>query len=170
MVRRPRTADFSSSLELVLQFERATLADVLRARGILEPMMVRLAAEAITEEQLERLQATVDATRAEPESHSVFLIQSRLFFKILAEACRSIVLQLFLDAITAIAADAIPDVRYNATRRKAVAEAHQRVIAALRAGDTSGAEGEMLSHVEEGIAFWKRTYPDLLQLPVRWTG
>jgi GntR family transcriptional regulator, transcriptional repressor for pyruvate dehydrogenase complex len=170
VVRQPRTSDFSSSLELVLQFERATLADVLRARGILEPMMVRLAADAITKQQVQRLQETVDATQADPESHSVFLTQSRLFFKILAEACRSIVLQLFVDAITAIAADAIPDVQYNVARRQAVAEAHQRVIDLLRLQDAAGAEREMSNHVEEGIAFWKRTYPDLLQLPVRWTG
>jgi DNA-binding FadR family transcriptional regulator len=170
VVRRPRTTDFSSSLELVLQFERATLADVLRARLILEPMMVRLAADAITAPQLAELQETVDAMRANRESQRVFLEQSSRFFKIIGEACRSVVLRLFVDAISAMAADAIPRVEYTSTRREAVAEAHLRVLSALRAHDPDRAEREMLVHVEEGIAFWKRTYPDLPELAVRWTG
>ena len=159
VVRRPRTTDFSSSLELVLQFERATLADVLRAREILEPMMVRLAADAITVAQLVELQDTVDAMRANRESQRIFLEQSSQFFKIIGEACGSLVLRLFVDAISAIAADAIPRVEYTSARRDAVAEAHLRVLSALRAHDPDRAEREMMVHVEEGIAFWKRTYP-----------
>jgi DNA-binding FadR family transcriptional regulator len=170
VVRRPRTTDFSSSLELVLQFERATLTDVLRAREILEPMMVRLAADAITPPQLARLQETVDSMRLNRDSQPAFLEQGREFFRILGEACRSSVLRLFVDAVSAIAADAMPRLKYTTKRRDEVAEAHSRVLSALRARDPDRAEREMLAHVEEGIAYWKRTYPDLLELPVRWTG
>src|SRR5437762_10728735 len=43
-VRRPRPADLGAALTLILQFEQASLADIMEAREALRPMVARLAA------------------------------------------------------------------------------------------------------------------------------
>jgi DNA-binding FadR family transcriptional regulator len=170
VVRRPRVEDFSSSLELFLQFEGATLSDVVRAREILEPMLVRIAADVISTDQLDALDETVATTLAALDDQDVFLAQSREFLRIISRSAGSIVIRIFVETLASIAGDAIPAVVWTAERRTAVAETHRRVISALRHGDGVEAEQIMAAHVREATAFWHATYSDLFDRPVRWVG
>src|SRR5207248_1815276 len=59
VVRRPSAEDFGDALALILQFEGASLSDVIEARNALEPMLARLAAPRIDADQavIDRLTA-----------------------------------------------------------------------------------------------------------------
>src|SRR3984957_6839401 len=55
VVRRPEPSDLTESLTLILQFQRATLVEVLDARAWLEPTVARIAASHITKAEVRRL-------------------------------------------------------------------------------------------------------------------
>src|ERR1700728_4311773 len=64
IVRLPRSTDLGEALQLILQFQGATLTDVIDARALIEPMAASAAAADITEEALGRLQTTNDSILA----------------------------------------------------------------------------------------------------------
>ena len=168
VVRRPRPDDLRESLTLILQFSGASLTDVIEARAALEPMMAKLAAERVTEEQLGRLRGTVDRMRGALDDHEVFSEENQLFHSTIAEATGSTVLWVFNETLKSIADGGIVGVEYTARRRQAVAEAHEKVIEALASGDPGAAENAMHDHLGEAGDYWRRKYPGLSSRNVRW--
>ncbi len=168
VVRRPRPDDLVGALTLLLQFHRASLADVMLARQALEPTVAGMAAEHITDEQLDALTDTVAQMRNHPDSHDVFLRQNERFHSIVAEASGSVILRVFNDTLKWIASGDQHGIEYRSDHRLAVAKAHEKIVAALRRRKPREAEKAMREHLEEAAGYWKRRYPELVARPVRW--
>lgn len=168
VVRRPRPDDLRESLTLLLQFHGATLVDVFEARSSLEPMIARLAADRLTEEQLDELDASVKVMKERSDDHHVFLEENSRFHTIIAEATGSSVLWVFNETLKSIADGAVVGVEYTPRRRLAVAAAHEKVVVALRSRDPQAAEDAMRDHVGEAGHYWKRKYPELSFRDMRW--
>jgi GntR family transcriptional repressor for pyruvate dehydrogenase complex len=168
VVRRPRPADFSDALTLILQFDGASLADVWEARIGLEPTIAELAASRITEEQLTELERSVTAMLENTEREDIFLEENQLFHDAIAEAAGSKVLMVMMATIHSIADGNVLGVQYSNRRRKLVAEAHENIAGALRRHDGAAAASAMRDHVREAGAYWQRKYPELYGRPVRW--
>lgn len=168
VVRRPRPADLGAALTLILQFEGASLADVMDARETLEPTIARLAASRVTDEQLAELAKYVRPGSASEDDPDAFLHENERFHSLVAEASRSVVLQVFSDSLKSIADGAFAGVKYSPIRRRAVLDAHARVLRALQARDGAEAELAMRAHLEEARRYWESKYPDLMARPVHW--
>lgn len=168
IVRRPRGDDLREGLTLILQFSGGSLKDVLDARTALEPMMARLAADRITDAQVDELSASVERMRDGAGDHEIFLSENQFFHGKIAEFTGSGVLRVFNDTLKTIADGVVVGVEYTARRRLAVAAAHEKVVDALRARDPDAAAEAMRSHVGEAGEFWNRKYPELISRPVRW--
>ena len=168
VVRRPRPDDLREGLTLILQFTGASLIDVFEARATLEPMIARLAADRLTDAQLDDLQASVVEMRDSSDDHEVFLAENARFHSIIAEATGSSVLWVFNETLNSIADGAVVGVEYTPRRRLAVAAAHEKIVQALRARDARAAEEAMRDHVGEAGAYWKRKYPELTSRDMRW--
>lgn len=168
IVRRPRGDDLREGLTLILQFSGGSLKDVLDARTALEPMMARLAAECITDEQLDELSASVQRMRDGSGDHEIFLSENQFFHTTIADLTGSGVLRAFNDTLKSIADGVVVGVEYTTRRRLAVATAHEKVVDALRTRDPDAAAEAMRTHVGEAGDFWKRKYPELISRPVRW--
>lgn len=168
VVRRPNPADLSEALTLILQFERASLADVIDARQAFEPIVSRMAASRITDEQLDELQLTVDEILANLNSHEIFQAENQRFHSLIAEASGSTVLHVFNETLKTIADGVVVGVEYTPNRRKAVALAHQRIIDALRGRDAAEAERMMQLHIDEAAGYWNRKFSELVSRPVSW--
>jgi len=168
VVRRPQPEDLAGSLTLLLQFHAASLADVMLARQALEPMVARLAAEHVTDEQLVLLQETVDLMRHGTGSQEVFRRENERFHQIVAEASGSVTLRVFSDTLKNIASGEEFGIEYRPDHHAAVAKAHERIVAALRKHRPRDAEKAMADHLEEAATYWQRRYPDLWARPVRW--
>ncbi len=168
VVRRPRMDDLSSALTLLLQFEKASLHDVLNAREALEPMLSRLAAERINIEQLEVLRESISAILDNPSDYSVFRKNNQMFHGIIAEASGNIALEAFANTLKSINDGAIIGVKYSSGRCKATAEYHERILRALESGDAEEAERSMREHLAAAGRFWKSKYADLFDTPVHW--
>ncbi len=168
VVRRPRASDLADALTLILQFEAASLKDVIEARQALEPMVARLAAERITDEQLKLLRSSVEVMLDNLDDHEVFLEENERFHSTIAEATGNVVLHVFQETVKSVADGAIVGVEYTPHRRKAVAEAHQRIVEALEARDPVASEKAMQEHIGEAGRYWNRKYAALVARPVRW--
>jgi GntR family transcriptional repressor for pyruvate dehydrogenase complex len=168
VVRRPQAEDLAGNLTLVLQFHHASLADVMLARQALEPVIARLAAEHVTDAQVEELQQTIDLMRHHPESAEVFLRENERFHQLVAEASGSVSLRVFSATLKSIASGEDFGIEYQPEHRQAVAKAHSRILTALRNRRPAAAEKAMLDHLGEAAVYWQRRYPELWARPVRW--
>jgi DNA-binding FadR family transcriptional regulator len=168
IVRRPRPADLRDNLTLILQFEGASLADVLDARVALEPAVAALAAQHITDEQIEELAASVDAILDNLDDHRRFLAENQRFHALMADASGGIALKVFLETLQWLADGAVVGIEYTAGRRKAVAQAHGAIVDALRERDPVGAAEAMRQHLGEAGSYWQAKYPELARGFVRW--
>lgn len=168
VVRRPRPEDLSEGLTLLLQLEGASLRDVIDARQALEPTLARLAAERVTEDELDAMEGTVVRMREAAGDHEVFLEQNWVFHKLISQAARSVPLQAFVDSLKSIWDGAIGGVTYSAHQHERVANAHELIISALRARDPEKATSSMNAHLAEAAAYWARQYAGIMEQPLRW--
>lgn len=168
VVRRPRPEDLGDALSLILQFEGASLREVIDARQALEPTIARLAAERITDEEIDELQATIDAMRSEAGDHAVFLEQNWVFHSTISQAADSIPLRAFVDSLKSIWDGAFVGVSYSARRHHGVADAHQKIVDVLRHRDPEAATAAMNNHLEEASRYWSKKYGGLMEQKARW--
>jgi DNA-binding FadR family transcriptional regulator len=77
---------------------------------------------------------------------------------------------MFTRSLMTIADGRAVGARYSPRARKEVHAAHERVVAAVAAGDPDGAQAAMLAHIEAARRHWHRRHPDLDGRPVRWAG
>lgn len=168
VVRRPRPEDLGDALSLILQFEGASLREVIDARQALEPTIARLAAERITDDEIDRLQETIDAMRTHAGDHAAFLEQNWFFHSTISEAAHSIPLQAFVDSLKSIWDGAFVGVRYSARRHHGVADAHQKIVDVLRVRDPDAATAAMNDHLREASRYWSMKYGALMDQKARW--
>ncbi|MCF2533648.1 FadR/GntR family transcriptional regulator [Yinghuangia soli] len=169
IVRRPAKESLSEALTLVLQVEGASFADVSDARMALEPMLARRAAERISEAQVAELEDSIAKLRANQEDHAVFVAQNQRFHSLVAEAAQSVVLDVFVSTLKAIADGVRVGVQYSARKQAAIADAHQAIVDACKARDPDRAEAAMREHLAEAERYWRHRYPELMTTPVQWT-
>jgi DNA-binding FadR family transcriptional regulator len=168
VVRCPNAADLNESLTLILQFEGASVADVIDARRSFEPIVARLAARHINDEKLDLLQKTVDEISANLDDRRVFQIQNQRFHSLVAEASGSKVLRIFTETLKSLVDDIVLNEKCTPDRRKSVALAHQRIVNGLRARDEDEAENMMRLHIDEAAGYLNPNFSDQNSRPVRW--
>jgi DNA-binding FadR family transcriptional regulator len=169
VVRRPRAADLSEALTLILEFEQSSLGEVFEARVALEPTLARLAAVRIADDQIDQLQSSIDAMMADLLNHDVFLDENQRFHSLIADIAGNVVLGVFTETLKTVADGALAGVRYTPNRRRAVAAAHQNIVDALKARDPDASAAAMSRHLDEAGRYWSRKYGELVSDPVRWT-
>lgn len=168
VVRRPQPSDLSEALTLILEFEEASLADVLEAREVIEPMVARLAAERMTADSAQGLQDIVDAMLENLHNHQRFLRENQRFHNAISQYSANTVLRVFSETLKWIADGSTLGISYTPARRRAVAEAHQRIVDAIVAGDGAQAEACMRSHLDKASRYWRKNHPALVSGVVHW--
>ncbi|RZT87323.1 DNA-binding FadR family transcriptional regulator [Pseudonocardia sediminis] len=167
VVRRPLPEDLGEALTLILQFEDASLEDVMEARRALEPTIARLAATRISDADLDAMEASIGIILEDPKPE-VFQEQNQVFHSTLSKAAHSVVLQVFLSSLGSIADGIAGGVTYSSRRYVAAAHAHARIVEALRVGDGSLAERMMREHLDEAYRYWHKKHRYLVSRPVVW--
>jgi len=167
-VRRPREAEFTEQLAMMLHFQQLSLADVSDARIALEPMMARLAAERIKPAQLEDLRDSIRIMSERPDNSPEFWRQNERFHSGVAEAADSHIISMFANALGAIGDGSSSGVAYNARQLDEVIQAHTHVLEAVEKGDVDAAGEAMHLHLVAGRKFIGRYYPSTLNSHVLW--
>jgi len=146
----PREAwDVSSALQLFIRSDRDGLLRWLEVRQVLEVGIARRAAARVTPEELDTLAELVATMRDQLQHLSgEFIDVDHRFHLAIARATRNPSLEMILAPILRPLHGRMRDtLQIPATAEHAVAE-HERIVAALRAGDAEAAAAAMAAHLE----------------------
>ena len=168
VVRHPQPSDLTEALTLILQFQRASMAEVLDARIWLEPMAARLAASNITKAETRRLRDIDAEIAASFDSEERISDANQRFHRLIAGATGNLVVQVFTETLLTVAESGVEEIRHPRALKKAVVQSHERIVDALEAKDSDAAEREMREHVTEGKRRRIKQNRDLMARPLRW--
>jgi GntR family transcriptional repressor for pyruvate dehydrogenase complex len=167
IVRQQQTTDLAEGLALVLQFKKATLADVVDARLLLEPPAARQAASLVTPELLDNLRETVDKMLAQPDGRT-FGRENARFHSLIADTLGNPVISVYIDCLKHVHDGRPFGVMYEPKHIQAVSRAHLAIIQALEGKDPDRAETAMRKHLEDSRGYWSRKYAEVYRRPLRW--
>ncbi len=138
----------------VLKLERSDFKDLVETRVILESNSARLAAERRTEEDIEEMQAALEAYEKKMKNGENAVEEDLLFHLKIAEASKNAVLKSLMLIIT-------PDIikqfiTYRVCDKKTELKAlkdHQSILRAIISKDGEKASGFMEEHLREVVNF-----------------
>jgi DNA-binding FadR family transcriptional regulator len=146
-VHRPTADRASRYAALVLQYRGTTVADVYQARTIFEPACVRLVAEDHTEEDLDRLRATVEKER-EGLTTVHDLATKAGFHRVLVEISGNQTLILLSELVREILIAAAAKEQLVRVDENAALRAHSEIIDIIASGDGGRAQDVWRTHLE----------------------
>jgi len=169
VVRHPEPSDLTEALTLILQFQRATMTEVLDARIWLEPIAARMAASHITKAEINRLRDINAEMRASIDLEEARIMDANeRFHRLIAGATGNLVVQVFTETLLTVADSGVTEIEHSKAFKKVAVEGHDRIIAALEAKDPDATEQAMRDHVTEGKRRRIKENKDLMARPLRW--
>lgn len=169
IVRHPEPSDLTGALTLILQFQRATMVEVLDARIWLEPIGARMAASHITKAEIARLEEINNEMRAAiGSSEESIMDANERFHKVIASATGNLVVQVFTETMLTVADSGVQELNHSKRFKQIAVEGHERIIAAFKAKDPDAAEEAMRKHVSEGKKRRVGENRDMMTRPLRW--
>lgn len=170
VVRHPDPADLTQTLLLILQFQRATMLEVLEARIWIESAAARMAAPHITKAEIQKLreinQEMIDLVDNDDTSISD---ANQRFHRGIANASGNIIVQTFVETLMSVADSGIADLTHSTEFKREATEGHLKVLEAFEAKDPAAAEEAMRHHVSAGKNGRVAENPALMSRPLRWT-
>lgn len=167
-VEKPDASHLATSLVLVLQFDKAPFSTVVEARADLEPVMARLAAGRLNDDDLATLTRSVDLMGQNLDDRDVFLATNREFHEAIAWASGNSMYGFTISALIDIVDGTQLGVDYPEVRRRAIYAAHSRILDALAAHDGDGSFDSMQTHMKEYVRYLQKKYQDVLDQPLTW--
>jgi GntR family transcriptional regulator, transcriptional repressor for pyruvate dehydrogenase complex len=168
VVRHPEPSDLTESLTLILQFQRATMMEVLSARVWLEPLAARLAASTVTKAEIARLREINAEIESNIDSNENISTANQQFHRVIAGATANLVVQVFTETLLTVAESGAVDLNHSRAFRRSVVSDHADIIDALERRDGDRAEDAMRRHVENGRSQRLKENRDLMSRPLRW--
>ncbi|WP_408898217.1 FadR/GntR family transcriptional regulator [Nocardioides sp. R1-1] len=168
VVQQPDSTSLATSLTLLLQFANAPFRTIAEARGGLEPMMARLAAERMSDDQLADLKASVDTMHAHLDDQSVFLEENKRFHDVIAHGSGNAMFGYLVDALLGILDGSAIGIDYPEVRRAAVHKAHLSIYEAIAERDPVRSADAMADHVHQYLRYAEKKFPDVLAAPIVW--
>ena len=169
VVRHPEPTDLTGALTLILQFQRATLVEVLDARIWLEPIGARMAATHITKAEVAHLEEINEEMRAAIGSSEESIMEAnQRFHRVIAGATGNIVVQVFTETMMTVADSGVQELHHSKKFKQVAVAGHEEIIAALAAKDPDAVEEAMRKHVTEGKRRRVGENRDMMSRPLRW--
>lgn len=135
-------------LDFVLSIDDSTFLQLFETRKIVEAGIMALAAQRITSEELEALEACLQKSREYVNDHEMFLQTDLELHERITRAARNPFLTRFMASLSQLSIAsrsrtvAIPGVREETV------EAHRKIVEALKARDPEAAQQAMLEHLD----------------------
>ena len=134
-------------LDFVLSLDDSTLIKLFEARKILEVGIVGLAAERITETEIEALEAGLVRSQETVDEPGAFLQADVELHRKITQAAQNPILSRIIDSISQLSfASRQRTVEISGIREQTI-EDHRAIVAALKARDPEAAQQAMLQHL-----------------------
>jgi DNA-binding FadR family transcriptional regulator len=166
-VRSVTPADFGRAISLFLQAEKITLQDLFSARRLIEPVLVRDAAEQQDPEYLARAKDLIARGRSlDIENDAAYIGITREFHELTVSGSPNRVFRLFALALMSMFIGGLDKAIYSVEKRKRVMQEHEDILKAIIARDAGTAEKLMTAHMkstQESIASrYASSYQDVV--------
>lgn len=151
IVAQASSVEFAKTASLYFHVSRATFAELVEARIMVEPMMASLAARRHSSETERALRESLDLTRQaiEEGDDKLYIAQASNFHGIIAGLSGNRVLDFFGGALKHIYYERVWEALIDKPRRPEVLDAHTAVTDAIVAGDADLAHRLMTEHMDE---------------------
>lgn len=167
LVTRPRTADFASSIALVLQFMDTELRALLELREALAPVVAANAAENATIADVAALENCLAKLRRDREGPE-FEETNRRFHDVLGWASGNPAFGLLTSALHLLTRNMSEGLGYSSEERATQLRCLERVLQAIRTRDSEAARRQMERLSVGSANYLSRRSPDLVRQKVRW--
>jgi DNA-binding FadR family transcriptional regulator len=167
VITSPKTANFASSMALVLQFMNADLRALLELREAVAPTVAARAAQMATAADLAALEDCL-AQLAREESGPEFEEINRRFHDLLGWASGNPTFGLLISTLHLLTRSMSVDLGYAAQERDAQLQCLGRVLHAVRMRDAAGARRQMNRLIAGSTQYLEERSPELLAQKVRW--
>jgi GntR family transcriptional regulator, transcriptional repressor for pyruvate dehydrogenase complex len=162
------STEYGRMTSLYLFRAGGTYEELIEARLVIEPMMVRLAAERLTDETAQRLRDVVEEGEALADAPAtIWYAISERFHAVIAGMTGNHVLDLFSAALVSIERRHLGPV-YQPGDRAAALKTHRRIAEAILAQNASQAEQLARRHIIEVERTLRDKYQVLLEERVHW--
>ena len=152
-VTAPDAGPATEAMVIYLEYVGTTVADLLHARSLLEPLAVALAADRVTEDGIERLRHRLGREAGDPAAEVTTAWAGNPLHVLLAGLSGNPVLELFVDVLTRLTDGYLRAARRPgaAARAAAIANAQRMrgaVVEAVVAGDGPRAAARMTEYLD----------------------
>jgi GntR family transcriptional repressor for pyruvate dehydrogenase complex len=162
------STEYGRMASLYLFRSGGTYEELLEARLVLEPMMVRLAAERLTDETAQRLRDVIEEGEAAADAPaSAWSAASERFHAVIAGMSGNHVLDLFAAALISIERRHIGPI-YRPGDRATTLKVHAKIANAILAQNADQAEQLARRHVIENEKMMREKYQVLLEERINW--
>jgi len=169
VVEQPDATCLGTSLTLLLQFANAPFRTIGEARAGLEPMMAQLAAERMTDAQLDELRSSVETMGEQLGHQEVFIDENKRFHDIVAHGSGNALFGYLIDALLGILDGSAIGIDYPEVRRRAVHRAHDRIYQAIASRDPEAAAAAMATHIGEYLKYAGNKFPEVMAARITWS-
>lgn len=167
VVARPQTADFASSMALVLQFMDTDLKSLLDLREAIAPTVAERAAQNATAADLAALEGCLAQLEREVEA-SEFEETNRRFHDLLGWASGNPTFGLLTSALHLLTRSMSQGLGYSVQERAAQLRCLGRVLHAVRMRDPIAARRQMERLTAGSTRYLSTRSPELVAQKVRW--
>jgi DNA-binding FadR family transcriptional regulator len=162
------STEYGRMASLYLFRAGGTYEELLEARLVIEPIMVRLAAERLTDETAQRLQEVVEEGEAAADAPaSVWSAASERFHAVIAGMSGNHVLDLFAAGLISIERRHIGPI-YRPGDRGTTLKVHRKIANAILAQNADQAEQLTRRHIVENERMMRDKYQVLLEERINW--
>jgi GntR family transcriptional repressor for pyruvate dehydrogenase complex len=168
VLMNPPASHLASTLMLLMQLNKAPYRAIVEVRNAFEPMISELAAQRITDAQLDELAGTIDAMRTDIKDRDSFLEANKRFHDIIAWSSGNVLFGYLVDSLLGILDGTVIGIDYPSYRRTAILKAHEEIYTALAKHDASASEERMREHIEAYTTYAKKKFPEVLDQTITW--
>jgi GntR family transcriptional repressor for pyruvate dehydrogenase complex len=154
-VAEPSLEPFGKFFSLLLKMRKATVRELTEARLLIEPGVAALAARTREPVHIDRLRQSITDYRSSLEQEKERSIQDWDFHIVLAEASHNTVLEVLVKGMVPLLHNSVSDLEFDVEDRIRGIKGHEKILAAVEASDSEGAQLAMSEHVSRMATLWK---------------
>jgi GntR family transcriptional repressor for pyruvate dehydrogenase complex len=147
VVISPSASPIKTVMNLVMKRTQENLVDLAKARSGLECVIAQIAAEKITETELNKLEENVTLMAIQGRDLDYYVAKDAEFHDIILKSTKSIVFEIMLSSVTPLIAESIKMTLANGGVERAN-QLHKEIYSALHKHDVVAAGQKMALHMQ----------------------
>jgi DNA-binding FadR family transcriptional regulator len=150
IIREPGAEPLMNAFDMLLRLQRTTQADFYEARRLLEPLLIRLAIERATDDDIGALRRCLEPPQDDTEHAGTRAPQNvNRFHRTLSEAAHNNVLAVVINLVMELCLRRTKTGEFEPTH---LVEVHRAIIDAIEARDLDTATQRIVEHLEHSEA------------------